>query len=867
MPRLPRFFAIVTLTFFVLGRTFATVVGSYWAFQTDPDTGETFTEVISVNTWPNSVPVFSYSGSRKTSFGNYGLNYEAHDKSVWVPGKSIGWNVNSQSSVGNEFEITFDSTAVRGMRVRLKYRLNGSQSNTGPVTSFESFEYRVDDGAFVPISGVNLELANDSSYNSEWDVDLSALPVLEDKRAVTLRWVLPDLVHTPGSQVRIDDIELIGFDTGEQSNRIRYFPKRPYNVVFIVVDDLKPMIGAYGDPVVQTPNMDRLAASGMTFTNAHCQQAICNASRVSVMTGLRIDTTKTWNLETFFRDTVPSVVTMPEYFKENGYTTKGIGKVFHAINPTKQDEANSWSDGWTHNVAPHKYYGIAAAAEDAGDRTASSTDRGIFDRDGVTLVTDQHYNDGLNSDYAVGKLAEYAAEYAQGSGNPFFLALGFQKPHLPFNCPDKYWAIYDDYMIDYDLNNYSGGLDDRKKSVPSGSLGFTAPFSGEPSSYTDTPLPPSASDARRLIHGYLACVSYIDHLLGKVLDAIDEQGLRDSTIVVLWGDHGWHLNDHNGWWAKHSNYEQATRTPLIIRVPGMNLFGTEGTATGTPMELVDLYPTLIDLCGLPPNPQPDGLELEGVSFLPLLEDVNQPWKRAAFSQYQRSISGPGVTNSGQGMGYSLRTERYRYTEWWRTHTSDVENGVVIDRDEKLFTTPEFIELYDYELDSNELFNVAQDPRYANIRVELASLLDGGSGWSQLSVEPPFDYPETIDEWRERHLIPGYSIEDFDFEADPDHDSLINLFEYVMGTHPLDPDAKPIEAHFDGADFYIEYDHVVLRDDVTLGAFKSDDLVNGRWSSEGITETMVKQLPNRIRKRASISIDRVGASFLRLGASE
>lgn len=867
MPRFAQALGSLSFVLAVVSQSPATTVGAYWAFQIDQDPGDSFTESVSVNTWPNGVPTFAYSGSRKTSFGNFGLSYTAHDGTTWVPGRSIGWNLNSQPSIGNEFEIAFDSTDIEELSVRLKYRLNGSQTGSGPVSGFQSFEYRVNDGDFTEVPDVTVTLSNNSSYNNEWVADLGALTEIEDRGEVTLRWVLPDLVSVAGTQIRIDDIEITGRSTVVQSNRSRYLPEQRYNVVFIVVDDLKPMIGAYGDSVIQTPNLDRLAASGMTFTNAHCQQAICNASRVSVMTGLRVDTTKTWDLSTFFRDTVPSVVTLPEHFKNNGYTTKGVGKVFHAINATKQDEVNSWSDGWTHHVAPHKYYGTAAAAEDSGDRNASSTDRGVLDRDGTTPVTDQHYNDGLNAEYAISKLAEYATAYEDGNGTPFFLALGFQKPHLPFNCPDEYWAIYDSYMSSYDLSGYTAGLDDRKNSVPSGSLGFTAPFSGEPSSYTDTPLPPSASDARRLIHGYLACVTYVDHLLGDVLDAIDDQGLRDSTVVVLWGDHGWHLNDHNGWWAKHSNYEQATRSPLIIRVPGMDALATEGASTNTPMELVDIYPTLIDLCGLPPDPQPEGFDLEGASFLPLLEDVNQPWKKAAFSQYQRSISGFGVTNSGQGMGYSLRTERYRYTEWWRTHTTDMENGIVIDRDEKLFASPEFIELYDYELDPSETINFAADPAYAGIVVELAALLDEGNGWSQSSVEPPFDYPETIADWQARHLIAGYGVEDLEVGANPDGDALINLFEYLMGMHPLKPNFAPVVTDHDGANFSIEYDHVVSRDDVALSVSTSTDLVSGSWTSVGITETTVDELPNRTRKRASISIDSAAAAFLRLEASE
>lgn len=871
MSRLPPVCSLLTAFFCPIALLSAsTSVGAYWAFQTDQNPGDTSTEAVSVNSWSNGTPVFAYSGSRRTTLGNFGLDYTAHDSTVWVPGRAIGWNANGAASTDNTFEITLDTTDIEEMSVRFKYRLNEVQDSGGLVTALTAFEYSIDGGGFIPVPGVDLSLANNTSYNNEWAADLSAVSAIEDVPEVTLRWAFPDVIQLANKQIRVDDLEIVGTSTVVVSNRVRHFPVQQYNVLFIAVDDLKPLIGAYGDPIIHTPNLDTLAASGITFTNAHCQQAICNASRASVMTGLRVDATKTWDLSTYFRDMVPNVVTLPQHFRNNGYTTKGIGKIYHGLNSTKQDEALSWSDGWTHNTGPKKYYGdglasAAAIAEDAGDNIASSTDRGVFDRNGDP-VTDQHYNDGLNSDFAMTKLAEYADDY-NNNGTPFFLALGYQKPHLPFNCPDEYWALYDSYMSTYDLSDYTAGINDRKDSVPTGSLGFTAPFSGEPSSYTDTPLPPSAADARRLIHGYLACVSYMDHLLGEVLAALDMEGLSDSTIVVLWGDHGWHLNDHNGWWAKHTNYEQGTRSPLIVRVPGMDAFGTAGAVSDTPMELVDLYPTLLDLCGLPRSPQPEGLELEGASFLPLLEDIHQPWKKAAFSQYQRNISGTGVANNGPGMGYSLRTERYRYTEWWRTHTTDMVNGVIIDRDEKLFSTPEFVELYDYEVDPGETVNFATDPAYAGIVAELVLLLDEGNGWSQVSVAPPFDFPDTLAEWQTRHQITGYTAADFDAAADPDGDKLPNLLEYVMGKHPLNPNFDATATAVTGGNLAMEYDHAVSRGDVTLGGTTTDDLRIGGWTSTGVTEAVIDTLPNRTRKRVSIPMDAGGAAFLRLEASE
>ena len=858
----------------------ATTVGAYWAFQTQPTTlpnqGGVDTQAVSVNTLLNGIPSFSMSGSRQTSFGNFGPSYDAHDGSTWDAGRAIGWNVSGGPSTGNQFEITLNTYELENLSVRLKYRLNSVETAEGLMSGFSAFQYKIGNGSFASVPGVSLALVNDASWNNEWTADLSALAAIEDAGSVTLRWQVPDLVQGDSQQIRIDDIEILGTSTA--SNRVSQITRQKYNVLFLAVDDLKPMIGAFGDPIIQTPNMDRLAATGISFANAHCQYAICNASRVSVMTGLRTDTTKTWQLETKFRQTVPNVVTLPEYFRANGYTTKGIGKIYHGMTSSSQDETKSWSDGWTNNNSPKKYYGTGpnsavAQSEDSGNRNASSTDRGVFERDGVTPVDDQSYSDGLNSDYAIARLAEYADDY-NNNGTPFFLALGFQKPHLPFNCPEEYWALYDAYMAAYDLSHYTGVEDAHKASVPIGSLPFTAPYSGEPSSYSDTPTPPTIADARRLIHGYLACVSYIDNLLGEVLQALEDEGLADNTIVVLWGDHGFHLADHDGWWAKHTNYEQATRSPLIVRTPGMQDLGTAGALTNTPMELVDIYPTLIDLCGLPKFPQPQGLRLEGESFVPLLEDVNQPWRKAAFSAYRRvaygnnnSLGNTSIEYTGNMMGYTARTERYRYTEWWATDGSETIGDVVVDYDEKLDPDgdPVFVELYDYLVDPAETVNLATDTGYTAIKNELKAILDGGHGWSQTSVAPPVEYPSTVAEWQARHLITGYSSTDFDLSADPDADNILNIFEYVMGTHPLSPDFGALDSFVDDGDLVLEYNHVPTRTDVALAAKTTSDLVAESWTAAGVTESEVESFTNHSRRRASIPVDSGASGFLRLEA--
>ena len=366
----------------------------------------------------------------------------------------------------------------------------------------------------------------------------------------------------------------------------------------------------------------------------------------------------------------------------------------------------------------------------ANSSSVSATDVGEYKRDGVTKIEDSDYKDGRAAELAVEKIAEYAID-----GTPFFLGLGFQKPHLPFNAPKDYWDLYDPDAID--MSFYQGVRD-----MPEGTNSFTSPYGGEPSSYGDgeTYLPtvaepdlsiffndrmPSVDSARHLIHGYMACVSFIDAQLGKVLDALedpngdgsDADSIADNTIVILFGDHGFHLGDHGAFWAKHSNYEISTRVPFIIRSPGMSSLGSRGKMTSAPVELVDIFPTLLDLCSLPVPSTTTRITaendtelyqvLEGTSLVPLLEDPEQPWKSVAFSQYQRYISYKSSYDSdrplsaaggGKGMGYSIRTDRYRYTEWWKTNGDYGKFGSnTYDPDASRVVAGQasFVELYDY----------------------------------------------------------------------------------------------------------------------------------------------------------------------------
>lgn len=444
--------------------------------------------------------------------------------------------------------------------------------------------------------------------------------------------------------------------------------KRP-NVLFIAVDDLRPELGCYGNKQVFSPNIDKLAAKGLTFERAYCQQAVCSPSRTSLLTGCRPDTTKVYDLETHFRTTIPDVVTLPEHFKKHGYQVEAYSKIYHG---TLNDEA-SWSVPWW---GPS---GSSTPSSQKGHKRGPATE--------CSEVPDNTYQDGKTADKVVSRLKELK----DIKGKPFFLAVGFLKPHLPFVAPKKYWDLYQPNDIKVAAN----------PSPPKDFPSLAGANWGELRSYSDMPAkgPVSDEDARRLIHGYLASVSYVDAQIGRVLDELDQQGLRNNTIVILWGDHGFKLGEH-GMWCKHTNFELDVQSPLIISVPGQQ---TAGQQTRALTEFVDVYPSLCDLAGLP---KPE--HLEGTSFVPLVKDPTLPWKKAAFSQYPRGKN---------TMGYSLRTERYRYTEWL-----DMRTQGVIAR-----------ELYDHQSDPAENSNIVDDPAASDPVKKLAALLK--EGWRAAKPQP------------------------------------------------------------------------------------------------------------------------------------
>lgn len=432
--------------------------------------------------------------------------------------------------------------------------------------------------------------------------------------------------------------------------------KKP-NILFFAVDDLRPEMGCYGSTLVKSPNIDRLAKQGMVFERAYCQQAVCSPSRTSLLTGARPDTTKVWDLVTHFRAAMPNVVALPQLFKQNGYFVQGMGKIFHG----GYDDAPSWSVPWQTPDAPAYAVKMTAAVQDTGKNNQPNRKNGPAYEAGD--VADNFYKDGKVADLAVSTLKTLKAK-----AEPFFLAVGFSKPHLPFVSPKKYWDLYDPAKIKLAANPY------HPKDAPD----YALTSSGELRNYTGMPAqgPVPDEQARTLKHGYYAAISYTDAQIGKVLDELDRQGLRQNTIIVLWGDHGWKLGEH-GEWCKHSNFENDANAPLLLSVPGAKTAGQHSRAL---VEFVDIYPTLADLAGLPKP-----AHLEGTSFKPLLDDPKRPWKKAVFSQYPRGK---------KLMGYSMRTDRYRFTVW-----VDRQDHAKVDA----------IELYDHQTDPQENTNVAKVP--------------------------------------------------------------------------------------------------------------------------------------------------------------
>ena len=451
-------------------------------------------------------------------------------------------------------------------------------------------------------------------------------------------------------------------------------PDPPCNVLFIAVDDLRPQLGALGDPQMHTPHIDRLASEAVLFPHHYVQVPTCGASRFSMLTSQRPHPSRPASygnaaFSLFPRDVPERALSLPAVFRRNGYHTVSIGKISHSPDgrlhekttlPGTTDDPQAPPEvpfAWDEVFGPRGAWGTAWRAffAYAGGKSRIPGETPATES---AVVSDTGYPDGLIAAAAVRKL-----QALKGKEQPFFLAVGFYKPHLPFNAPQPYWDFYDrDGIPPAPHPAYPEGV------VPEISLHH----SGELGRYTGAGLADSdtveAEAARTLRHGYAAAISYTDAQVGKLLDALDQLGLTENTIVVLWGDHGWHLGDL-GVWGKHTLYEYALRSPLLFRVPGLQ----GGQAQGV-VESLDIFPTLVDLCGLP---TPDGLD--GKSLAPQLEHPRRAGKAGAFGYWQMR----------DRWGKTLRTERYRLTRWWD------EDG-----------TPVQTELYDHRYDPHETSNIA-----------------------------------------------------------------------------------------------------------------------------------------------------------------
>jgi len=506
------------------------------------------------------------------------------------------------------------------------------------------------------------------------------------------------------------------------------------NVLFIAIDDLRPELGCYGSDAVKSPNLDALAANGLLFNRAYCQQAICSPSRASLLSGLRPDQTQITHNYVQFRDLNPDVITLPQHFKANGYETVSSGKIFHRPN----DDPQSWSRMPAVKKTPFKKPNYTFAdpknhelhqryRKEMFEKYGEASKRGLASGSAFENydVPDHAYIDGWNTEVAIATLKDMVGTNPE---KPFFLALGFKLPHLNWVAPTKYWDMYDREKIKLptQMTGPEGGAE----------MGLHASFELRVRANIPKIGPMGDDLSRTLLHAYYASVSYVDANLGKMIAALKEAGVSDDTIIIVWGDHGWHLGEM-GIWGKATNYEISTRVPMMISSPGMK---ARGKTTDALVELVDIYPTLCELSGVP---KPD--HIVGKSFAPLLDDPDQKWKDVAVSQFpnpalrewaanplsaemRETFFGPlieeveGRIIKQQGdtwdreffeqhlMGYTVRSDRYRLILW--KDYRDLSQEAI------------FVELYDHEKDPAETINVAaENPEVvAKLTAELNNVL-------------------------------------------------------------------------------------------------------------------------------------------------
>ncbi len=439
------------------------------------------------------------------------------------------------------------------------------------------------------------------------------------------------------------------------------------NVLFIVADDLNNALRCYGNRVVQTPNLDRLARRGVLFERAYCQYSLCQPSRVSFLSGLRPETTKVWTLETPTRQHIGDAVMLPELFRKNGYFTAHAGKVYHT------GEACEDPRSWDEEVRESGKFPLPQEVLRGG--RANGPKGHSFDW--MILKTD-------DADMPDGKVARKSVEWMEQLARerkPFFLGVGFRRPHAPYAAPRKYFELYPPEKMPLPKTS-----PEDFQRIPPAALNHEPP---------DKPM--SDAEVRQYLAAYYACTTFVDAQVGVLMEAMDRLRLWDNTVVVFFGDNGYHLGEHGGMWHKNSLYEESARIPLIVAAPGGRAMGKRSPRL---VELVDLYPALAELCGLPAP-----ANLEGTSFVPLLDHPKRSWKLGAFTLQGRGKERTEAAKEIEFVGKSVRTERWRYTEW-----DEGRQGV---------------ELYDERKDPRELKNLAENPKFAKTRAELQQLLRGG----------------------------------------------------------------------------------------------------------------------------------------------
>ncbi|TDO03440.1 sulfatase [Sunxiuqinia elliptica] len=414
------------------------------------------------------------------------------------------------------------------------------------------------------------------------------------------------------------------------------------NILFIAIDDLRPELACYGASPIKSPNIDKLASEGIVFKHAYCQQALCGPSRVSLMTGVHPDRLGIYGMSSQnpieWRDTRKDIISLPEQFRKHGYRAVGFGKIYdNRLGIDRQHSWDSFTEGWKSQFASPANREIVNKIRTARQKNLPEPQRKPAWE--CYNISDEAYTDGSNTSLAI----EFIADYKDS--NPFFLAVGFNKPHLPFVAPKKYWDLYNSNEIQLP----------EVENTPDGITQYTLSPYKEIFDY-EVKNPVSDAEALTLRHGYYACISYVDAMIGQLIESIEQQGMLDNTIIVIWGDHGFKLGDF-GEWAKATNLEVDARVPLIFRFPKGYGVGVKSNAM---VELVDIMPTLLEAAGIEVP-----METEGRSLMPIIEGKRENVREFALTQYPRK---------GNVMGYSLRTTGWRYTEWIDQETGEIKDA-------------------------------------------------------------------------------------------------------------------------------------------------------------------------------------------------